>query len=309
MLPTDELKTILSRRAFINRCTLGAAALATLQGEDGWAQAAQSPHFAARAKRVIYLFQSGAPSQLDLFDPKPQLEKLRGRNLPDSVRKGQRLTGMTAFQANFPLAPTLFKFAQHGQSGATLSELLPYTARMADDLCFIKSMRTEQINHDPAITFALTGFQLAGRPSLGSWLLYGLGSEAEALPGFVVLTSLGRGGQNQPIAARQWSSGFLPSRYQGVHLRGKGDPVLYLGSPPGVTRERQDDVVKAVNAINAGSDAAVDDPEVAARIDSLYGEILTDEIGHVGYCAARCSPTGRMLMRRLYPRFARFLAR
>ena len=268
MLPTDELKTILSRRAFINRCTLGTAALATLLGEDGWAQASQSsPHFAARAKRVIYLFQSGAPSQLDLFDPKPQLEKLRGENLPDSIRKGQRLTGMTAFQSNFPIAPTLFKFAQHGQSGATLSELLPHTARRVDDLSFIRSMHTEQINHDPAITFALTGFQLAGRPSLGSWLSYGLGSENKDLPAFVVMVSLGTGNTaDQPLYDRLWGSGFLPSEYQGVKFQSSADPVLYLSNPAGldatVRRRFLDDLAK----LNQRSAASTGDPETLARV-------------------------------------------
>jgi hypothetical protein len=268
MLPTDELKMILSRRAFINRCTLGTAALATLLGEDGWAQAGpSSPHFAARAKRVIYLFQSGAPSQLDLFDPKPQLEKLRGEPLPDSIRKGQRLTGMTAYQSNFPIAPTLFKFAQHGQSGATLSELLPHTARRADDLSFIKSMHTEQINHDPAITFSLTGFQLAGRPSLGSWLSYGLGSENKDLPAFVVMVSLGTGNtSDQPLYDRLWGSGFLPSEYQGVKFQSGADPVLYLSNPGGVEetvrRRFLDDLAK----LNQQSAATTGDPETLARV-------------------------------------------
>src|SRR4030095_5011940 len=186
--PLDEYRLQMTRRHFFSRCGLGlgTAALAALLKEDGLGAspaeggATQSgglpdlPHFAPKAKRVIYLFQSGGPSQLELFDHKPQLEKYRGQDLPDSVRRGQRLTGMTAYHSTFPLAPSIYKFAQHGKSGATLSELLPYTSKVADELCFIKSMHTEQINHDPAITFSLTGFQLAGRPSLGSLISYGL---------------------------------------------------------------------------------------------------------------------------------------
>src|SRR5258706_9652778 len=186
----DEYRLEMTRRHFFSRCGLGlgTAALAALLKEDGLAAAPSEggerqlglpdlPHFAPKARRVIYLFQSGGPSQLELFDHKPQLEKFRGQDLPDSVRRGQRLTGMTAFQSSFPTAPSIYKFGQYGKSGATLSELLPHTAKIADDLCFIKSMHTDQINHDPAITFSLTGFQLAGRPSLGAWIAYGLGSE------------------------------------------------------------------------------------------------------------------------------------
>lgn len=268
MTPTDELKTILSRRAFINRSILGTAALASLLNKDGLAQAIPPrPHFAPKAKRVIYLFQSGAPSQLDLFDPKPGLEKFRGQNLPDSIRKGQRLTGMTAFQSNFPTAPSLFKFAQYGQSGASLSELLPHTAKMADDLTFIKSMHTEQINHDPAITFSLTGFQLAGRASMGSWLSYGLGSENKDLPAFVVMVSLGTGNTaDQPLYDRLWGSGFLPSQYQGVKFQSGADPVLYLSNPAGVSdlvrRRFLDDLAR----LNERSAASTGDPETLARI-------------------------------------------
>ncbi len=187
------------------------------------------PHFAPKAKRVIYLFQSGAPSQLDLFDYKPQLAKTHGTDLPDSIRNGQRLTAMTAGQTSFPVAQSIFKFAQHGQSGAWLSELLPHTAKIADDLCFIKSMHTEQINHDPAVTFAQTGFQLAGRPSLGAWVSYGLGTINQDLPAFVVMIT----GNGQSLAERQWGTGFIPSQYQGVKLRSVGDPVLYVSNPAG----------------------------------------------------------------------------
>src|SRR5215210_7303640 len=203
--PLEEHRLLMTRRHFFSRSSVsvGTAALAALLKEDGWAAAPDAdgkltaggipdiPHFAPKAKRVIYLFQSGGPSQLELFDYKPQLEKFRGQDLPDSIRGGQRLTGMTAHQSRFPTAPSIYKFAQHGKSGATLSELLPHTSKIADEICFIKSMHTEQINHDPAITFSLTGFQLAGRPSLGSWVSYGLGSENKDLPAFVVMVSLG----------------------------------------------------------------------------------------------------------------------
>ncbi len=176
------------------------------------------PHFAPKAKRIIYLFQHGAPSQLDMFDYKPVLKDRRGLNLPDSIRQGQRLTGMTAYQTTFPTAPSVFKFAQHGQSGMWLSELLPHTAKIADDLVLIRSMHTEAINHDPAVTFFQTGFQLAGRPSIGSWIAYGLGTENQDLPAFVAMVSQGTG-NSQALADRAWGSGFLPTKYQGVKFR------------------------------------------------------------------------------------------
>src|SRR5262245_22802870 len=212
---------------------IGAAALGTLLSRDSRAAdlLPKLPHFAPKAKRVIFLFQSGAPSQLDLFDPKPRLAEKRGSELPDSIRQGQRLTGMTSRQASFPIAPSKFRFAQHGNSGAWLSDLLPQTAGVADELCFVKSLFTEAINHDPAITFCQTGAQLAGRPSIGSWLAYGLGSENEDLPAFVVLVSQGTGNTgDQPLYDRLWGSGFMPSRYQGVKFRSTGDPVLYLSN-------------------------------------------------------------------------------
>ena len=239
---------------------IGGMALAQLLREDA---GAVPFHFAPKAKRVIYLFQSGAPSQMDLFDPKPGLDKLRATDLPDSIRQGQRLTGMTSKQETFPIAPSMFKFAQHGQSRAWLSDLLPHTAKIADELCFIRTMHTEAINHDPAITFFQTGFQLAGRPSIGSWLSYGLGSENENLPAFVALVS-GSGGQ--PLYDRLWGSGFLPSKYQGVKFRSTGDPVLYLSNPPGVTdairRRMLDDVAK----LNGERFETFGDPEIQTRI-------------------------------------------
>jgi hypothetical protein len=268
MNPIETLQTLLSRRAFLKQSVLGTAALSALLHESGRAQSQEAaPHPAPKAKRVIYLFQSGGPSQLDLFDPKPGLARFRAQNLPDSIRQGQRLTGMTAYQSSFPVAPTLFQFARHGQSGATLSELLPHTAKLADDLCFIKSMHTEQINHDPAITFSLTGFQLAGRPSLGSWLAYGLGSENRDLPAFVVMVSLGTGNTgDQPLYDRLWGSGFLPSRYQGVKFHSSPDPVLYLSNPAGIdggVRRRFLDDLARLNRKNA---AAVGDPEILSRV-------------------------------------------
>ena len=214
-----------TRRHFLGRAGtgLGVAALAHLLGREAPAAA---PHFAPQAQRVIYLFQSGAPSQLDLFDHKPNLTELRGTDLPDSVRRGQRLTGMTSRQESFPVAPSKFRFARHGRCGAWVSDLLPHTAGVVDDLCFIKSMYTEAINHDPAITFFQTGAQLAGRPSIGAWLSYGLGSLNRDLPAFVALVSVGSGNPNdQPLYDRLWGSGFLPTRYQGVKFRSVGEPV------------------------------------------------------------------------------------
>ena len=225
------------------------------------------PNFTAKAKRVIYLFQSGAPSQMDLFDWKPRLADLRGTELPDSIRRGQRLTGMTSTQSSFPVAPSKYKFAQHGESGAWLSDLLPHTAKVADELCFVKSLHTEAINHDPAVTFFQTGAQLAGRPSMGAWLSYGLGSENDDLPAFVVMISQGTGNPNdQPLYDRLWGSGFLPTRYQGVKFRSVGDPVLYLSNPPGVdaaSRRRFLDDLAQLNQIKLDQ---LEDPEIGTRI-------------------------------------------
>jgi Protein of unknown function (DUF1501) len=272
MNPIDDFKEQLSRRAFINQYALGAAALASLLNENVSAQAPSEsggavPHFAPKAKRVIYLFQSGAPSQLDLFDPKPGLEKYRGQNLPDSIRQGQRLTGMTAYQSSFPTAPSIFKFARHGQSGASLSELLPHTAKVVDNLTFIKSMYTEQINHDPAITFSLTGFHLAGRPSLGAWISYGLGSENRDMPAFVVMVSLGTGNTgDQPLYDRLWGGGFLPSKYQGVKFQNGADPVLYLSNPAGVNDQARRRFLDDLAKLNQKNAASVGDPEVLSRV-------------------------------------------
>jgi hypothetical protein len=225
------------------------------------------PHFQPKAKRVIYLFQSGAPSQLDLFDNKPGLVKYRGQNLPDSIRKGQRLTGMTAGQRTHPVAPTIFTFSRAGKCGNWICELLPHTAKLIDRLAFIKSMHTDAINHDPAITFFQTGQQVAGRPSMGSWLAYGLGSENRDLPAYVVLTSKGSGRpDDQPLYDRLWGSGFLPTQYQGVKFRNTGDPVLYLSDPPGVDRSLRREMLDELRELNEMKRRTAGDPEIATRI-------------------------------------------
>ena len=228
------------------------------------APALASPHFPPKAKRVIYLFQSGGPSQLETFDYKPALVKHNGEQLPDSVRAGQRLTGMSANQASLPMAGSIFNFAQHGQSGAWVSELLPHTAKVADDLCFIKSMYTEAINHDPAITFLQTGSQLSGRPCIGSWLSYGLGSENDNLPSFVVLVTKDMGGQ--PLYSRLWGNGFLPAAHQGVRFRSGKDAVLYLENPEGVSRESRRKLLDRVNELHLYKQAQHSDPALEARI-------------------------------------------
>ena len=222
------------------------------------------PHFSPRAKRVIYLFQSGAPSQIDLFDHKPLLNKRNGEELPESIRQGQRLTGMTAGQSSFPLAGTLFNFKQHGQSGAWMSDLMPYTSKVVDELCFIKSMYTEAINHDPAVTFVQTGTQFPGRPSIGSWLSYGLGTDNENLPSFVVLVTKDKYGQ--PLYSRLWGNGFLPSEYQGVQFRAGKNPVLYLSDPPGVTEKARRDQLDVLNELNSIQHDEFNDPEIKARM-------------------------------------------
>jgi hypothetical protein len=267
--PLEARKQLLTRRHFFERAStgLGLAALATLLSKDTAASTLPGlPHFPPKAKRVIYLFQHGAPSQLDLFDYKPTLERMRGENLPASVRMEQRLTGMTAYQASFPTAPSAFRFAQYGQSGMWFSELLPHTAKMADKICMIRSMQTEAINHDPAVTFFQTGFQIAGRPSIGAWISYGLGSENESLPAFVVMVSQGSAPGTQALADRQWGSGFLPTTYQGVKFRSGTDPVLYLSNPagyPAVARRRFLDDLSTLNQIQSRE---YQDPEISTRV-------------------------------------------
>lgn len=221
-------------------------------------------HFPPKVKRIIYLFQSGGPSQQDLFDYKPLLNEKNGEQLPAHVRSGQRLTGMSANQSSLPLAGSVFKFAQHGQSGAWLSELLPYHREIVDDVCFIKSMYTEAINHDPAITFFQTGSQIAGRPSMGAWLSYGLGSMNDDLPSFIVLVSAGQ--KDQPLYARLWGSGFLDSKYQGVQFRSGKDPVLYLSNPDGVCRSGRQSMLEQLNELNRHQYEQELDPEIESRI-------------------------------------------
>jgi hypothetical protein len=263
---------LLNRRLFLKSTgvSLGAMALGSLLWRDQARVAANTgalpglPHFKPKAKRVIYLFQSGAPSQMDLFDYKPDLKEKRGLDLPDSIRMGQRFTTMTSGQKKFPVAPSLFQFKQHGKSGAWLSELLPHTATVADDLCLIKSMQTEAINHDPAITFVQTGSQLAGRPSMGAWVAYGLGSENQDLPAFVVLLSRGR--TDQPLYDRLWGSGFLPTRYQGVKLRGGKEPVLYLDNPDGCSAQTRRQMLDDIGDLNRLRHDDTGDPEILTRV-------------------------------------------
>jgi uncharacterized protein (DUF1501 family) len=257
-----------ARRQFLGRTALGTAALATLLHRDGFAASGTIPHFAPKAKRVIYLFQSGGPSHLELLDHKPKLAKLHGSELPDSIRQGQRLTGMTSGQKSFPVIAPKFKFSRHGKSGAWVSELLPHTARIVDDICIIRSLNTEAINHDPAITFMQTGSQQPGRPSFGSWLSYGLGSEAKDLPAFVVMISHGSGRDaNQGLLDRLWGSGFLPSSHQGVKLRSGRDPVLYLSDPPGIDRELRRKMLDGLADLNRIQLEKDGDAEIRTRID------------------------------------------
>jgi hypothetical protein len=221
---------------------------------------AQKP---TKAKRVIYLFQSGGPSQIELFDHKPRLMQFAGQDLPESIRGGQRLTGMSASQASFPVVPSKFGMAQRGQSGGWVGDLLPYTAKIADKLTFIKTLNTEEINHDPAVTMCQTGFRLGGRPSMGAWISYGIGAETEDLPAFCVMISNSGGGQ--PLYDRLWGSAFLPSRFQGVKFRSGADPVLYLSNPPGITTERRREFLDALSELNRDSFATYNDPEITAR--------------------------------------------
>lgn len=261
-----------TRRHFFGRSAtgLGIAAVAGLLRNDleGAVDALPGlPHFAPTAKRVIYLFQSGAPSQMDLFDYKPRLAEFARQELPDSIRMGQRLTGMTSTQKSFPVAPSVFQFRRHGSSGAWVSELLPRLATVVDDLCFVKSMYTEAINHDPGVTFFQTGFQIAGRPSIGAWLSYGLGSMNQDLPAFVVMISQGSGNPNdQPLADRHWGSGFLPTRYQAVKFRSVGDPVLYLSDPAGFSPPARRRFVDDLSRLNQLELDEFGDPEIATRI-------------------------------------------
>ena len=258
----------MDRRHFFGRFALGlgGVALSGLFRSQGAPSLGvmDAPHFRARAKRIIYLFMSGGPSQLDLFDYKPRLNDLNGEDLPESIRQGQRLTTMTANQARFPMAGSIFKFARHGQSGAWVSELLPNTAKMVDELCFVKSLHSEAINHDPAITFFQTGSQMAGRPSFGSWLSYGLGSANENLPSFVVLISKDR--IDQPLYSRLWGNGFLPSIHQGVQFRSGKEPVLYLKNPDGISGASRRKMLDRLAELHQKQFEDLGDPEINSRV-------------------------------------------
>jgi len=266
--PIDQWISLETRRQFFGKSAkgLGAVALASLLGNQAKANdggALHHGHFPARAKRVIWLFMAGAPSQLDTYDYKPDLPKWFNKDLPESVRKGQRLTTMTASQARFPIAPTMFKFPQQGECGKHVSELLPKTGSMADDLAFVHTVWTEAINHDPAITYIQTGNQIPGRPSLGAWISYGLGSLNRNLPEFVILNCAPRG---QALYSRLWGSGFLPSKHAGVAFRSQGDPVLYLSNPGGVSHEARRMMLDRLQAMNRRIYDDVGDPETHARI-------------------------------------------
>jgi hypothetical protein len=297
---------------------VGAGLAPLLRAEETRPLLASGLHHAPRAKRIVYLFQSGGPSQIDLFDHKPVLQQRNGEELPESVRQGQRLTGMSGNQSSFPLAGSQFSFAQHGQSGAWVSELLPETAKLVDKLCIVRSVATEAINHDPAVTFVQTGSERAGRPSMGAWLSYGLGSGNPDLPEFCVLITKNKGGQ--PLYQRLWGAGFLPTRHQGVQLRAGADPVLYLGDPPGVDRATRGRMLDALRRLHEadGSPSSLEriaQYELAARMQgsvpevadlsgeseetfALYGE----EARTPGTYAANC-----LLARRLLERDVRFV--
>ena len=281
MDPIRERELNLTRRQLFGQASrgIGVMALASLldpgllaadappQNAAAFGGLADLPHFAPKAKRIIYLHQSGAPSQIDLFDYKPKLMALSGSELPDTVRKGQRITGMTSGQNSLPVAPSIFKFAPAGKCGTMVSELLPHTAKIMDDIALVKTVNTDAINHDPAITFIQTGFMQPGRPSMGSWITYGLGSENQNLPAFVVLLSQANAlNRDQPLFTRLWSSGFLPSKYQGVRFRASGDPVLFLANPEGLDADTRRTMLDAVSELNHITEQNYGDPEIAARV-------------------------------------------
>lgn len=330
MTHCGRYSTNYSRRDFLTRTSLGvgAVSLAALLNEGAQAAAGSSggvldsTHFPARAKRVIYLLQSGAPTQIESFDYKPQLQEMTGKELPESVRQGQRLTAMTSGQVSFPLVGSIYDFEQHGDHGMWISELFPQTAKIVDDLCFVRSMHTEAINHDPAVMFFQTGSQFPGRPSIGAWLSYGLGSLNEDLPNFVVLVTKGKTGQ--PLYARLWGNGFLPSQHQGVQFRPGRDAVLYLTNPPGMTAEARREQIDHLRELQRLQYDTFSDPEITARIaqyemafrmQSSVPEVTdtSDEPEHVfelygedarepGTFAANC-----LLARRLAERDVRFI--
>ena len=273
----ESLTRSQSRRSFLSHsgAGIGSAALASLMNPalfagdaksdaSKWTGVIQQPHIPRRCKRVIHLCMAGGMTHLETFDYKAKLKEMNGKPMPESMTKGQPIAQLQGRKLTC-LGPQ-HEFENFGQSGQHITNLFPNIGKVADDVCIVRSLHTEQINHDPAHTFMNTGTSISGRPSMGSWLLYGLGSEADNLPGFVVLTSLGKGGQAQPIAARQWHSGFLPSNFQGVQFHAKGDPVHYVGSPKGVDRNAQRDVVDTVNGLNRLLQNSIDDPEIATRI-------------------------------------------
>ncbi len=276
-----DLALRMTRRHFFRRSTAGIAlgipALASLLSRDGFASPdgfdpktgglLGFPNFAPKAKRVIFLHQSGAPSQIDLFDYKPTLVKMKGTDLPDSVRKGQRITGMTSGQSTLPVAPSIFNFSPAGKSGVMLSDLLPYHHKIVDDITLMRTVYTDAINHDPAITFIQTGFQQPGRPSMGSWVSYGLGSENQNLPAFVVMISQANAlNPDQPLFSRLWGNGFLPSKYQGVKFHAGGDPVLYLSNPPGITPATRRRMLDGIAKLNRLLVEKYGDPEIETRV-------------------------------------------
>ena len=266
-----DVTTAIGRRTFIGRGSIGVgtAALAALLDPRA-ATAAAVTHVAPRARRVIWLTQSGAPSQLDLFDHKPGLADRFDHDLPESVRGEQRLTGMTSGQKRFPIAPSIFRFARHGDAGMWISELLPHTATLADELCVIRSLHTEAINHDPAMTLLQTGHQIGGRPSFGAWAAYGLGTENQDLPAFVALVSKPSGDVNsQPLHERMWGAGFLPAKYQGVRFTPTKDPVLYLTDPAGISRPLRRGMLDDLGDLNRLTLADSHDPETQNRIDQF----------------------------------------
>ncbi len=273
-----ELELSLTRRHLFSRVStgIGVAALSSLLEAAGEERDPKTsglkslPHHQPKAKRVIFLHQSGGPSQLDLFDPKPKLKPLFGSELPDSIRRGQRITGMTSGQKSLPVAPSIFDFKQYGKAGTWMSELIPHTAKVADDIAVVRSIHTDAINHDPAITFIHSGSQQPGRPSFGSWVSYGLGSENQNLPAFVVLLSLANTpGADQPLFSRLWGSGFLPSNYQGVRFRSGSDPVLYLRNPDGIDRDTRRAMLDGIEKLNRMRYEAYGDPEIETRISQF----------------------------------------
>jgi hypothetical protein len=318
----------LTRRELLTRLPggIGVAALSHLFADTTkYGGRPGTPHHPPKAKRVIMLHMSGGPSQIDLWDYKPQLQKVHGVELPASVRMGQRITGMTSGQSSFPCVASMFKFARHGKSGTWASELIPHTARIVDDIALIKTVHTEAINHDPAITFFQSGSQQPGRPSMGAWVSYGLGSENENLPAFVVLVSQAHAiNTDQPLFSRLWGSGFLPSRYQGVKFRAGAEPVLFLNDPPAIAKDTRRAMLESIARLNRIRHAEAGDPEIEARIaqyemayrmqtsvpeltdlskepDSVF-EMYGPESRKPGTYAANC-----LLARRLAERGVRFI--